>query len=206
LYKGAGFSQEIENLLQIVLRSYTGLFSDYVYINEALLTQRTGKSAHEVYEGLKFLSERHIVHYVPAKKVPTIYYVQNREELKYLNIAPAVYEERKERLKNRIEQVVRYGSTNIECRSKMLLNYFGEKEAKDCGHCDVCLFRKHQDQEESLIKQTIRAIPELLGENERMLDEVIALARFPKNQVIEAIRFLCDNGQLEMTDNKIRKK
>ncbi|MDR0799748.1 MAG: RecQ family ATP-dependent DNA helicase [Dysgonamonadaceae bacterium] len=144
LYKSSGFSPEIENLLQVTLRSYTGLFSDYIYINETLLAQRTGLTAHEVYEGLKLLSAHHIIHYVPAKKVPVIYYVQDREEAGNLRIPSEVYEERKKRLKHRIEQVVYYGSSETTCRSRLLLNYFGEKNAADCGHCDVCLAKKQK--------------------------------------------------------------
>lgn len=144
LYKSSGFSPEIENLLQVTLRSYTGLFSDYIYINETLLAQRTGQTAHEVYEGLKLLSAHRIIHYVPAKKVPVIYYVQDREEAGNLRIPSEVYEERKKRLKHRIEQVVYYGSSETTCRSRLLLNYFGEKNAADCGHCDVCLAKKQK--------------------------------------------------------------
>jgi ATP-dependent DNA helicase RecQ len=128
--------------MQVALRSYTGLFSDYIYINETLLAQRTGMNEHEVYEGLKMLSAQRIVHYIPAQKTPTIYYLRDREDIKYLEIPRPVYEERRDRLKERIENVIYYGSTATACRSKILLNYFGEKEADNCGHCDVCLAEK----------------------------------------------------------------
>lgn len=139
-----GINSALDHLLQVLLRSYTGLFADYIYINETLLAQRTGMSAHEVYEGLKALSAQNIIHYVPAKKVPVIYYVRDREEMKRLNILRSVYEERRDRLKERIENVIYYGSTTEVCRSKALLKYFGEKEAGDCGHCDVCLAEKNK--------------------------------------------------------------
>ncbi|MDR1526776.1 MAG: RecQ family ATP-dependent DNA helicase [Dysgonamonadaceae bacterium] len=142
LYHIHGLDASLEYLMQVLLRSYTGLFSDYVYINEALLSQRTGMTAHEVYEGLKTLSIQNIIHYVPAKKIPVIYYLRDREEMKYLAIPKAVYEERRQRLNERIENVVRYGSSSEICRSRMLLNYFGEKDAVPCGHCDVCLAEK----------------------------------------------------------------
>ncbi|MDR2058402.1 MAG: RecQ family ATP-dependent DNA helicase [Dysgonamonadaceae bacterium] len=205
LYKGSGFNAEIEKLLQVVLRSYTGLFSDYVYINETLLAQRAETTPHQVYEGLKFLSANRIIHYVPAKKVPVIYYVQNREELKYLNIPRPVYEERKERQQKRIEAVIHYGNSDIECRSRTLLRYFGEKSAGNCGHCDVCLAKRHNETETSTMNRIIRTILEFVGEDEFALDKIIYSIRFPKAQVIEAIRFLCDNGQLILQDNKIRK-
>ena len=147
LYHIRGLDASQEHLIQIVLRSYTGLFSDYIYINETLLSQRTGMSPQEVYEGLKILSAQNIIHYIPAKKVPTIYYLCDREEMKHLRIPRAVYEERLKRLTERVENVIRYGSSSEICRSRMLLNYFGEKDAGDCGHCDVCLAEKKKRQQ-----------------------------------------------------------
>ena len=205
LYKNSGFSKEIENLLEVVLRSYTGLFSDYVYINETLLAQRTGMNPHQVYEGLKLLSGHRIIHYVPAKKVPVIYYIQNREELKYLNISRFVYEERKERLKNRIEQVVHYGSTEIECRSQLLLKYFGEKAAKPCGHCDVCLSKKHSDWDDSMMKQLMQEIVALLEPGEASIEKIVASLDFPEKRVIEALRFLSDSEQIRVKENLVQK-
>jgi ATP-dependent DNA helicase RecQ len=204
LYKNLGFNSEIENLQQVLLRSYTGLFADYVYINETLLAQRTGMNPHEVYEGLKLLSAHRVIHYVPAKKIPVIYYVQNREEQKYLNIPPSVYEERKNRLRKRIEKVIYYGSTDIECRSKILLNYFGEKNAKNCGHCDVCLAKKNGEAASSVMNRTIPAVLELLGNGAMEIEKAIASLRFSRNQVIEAIRFLSDNGQVVLNDNQLQ--
>jgi ATP-dependent DNA helicase RecQ len=142
LYHIRGLESSLELLVQTVLRSYTGLFSDYIYINETLLAQRTGMSPQDVYEGLKMLSSQGIIHYIPAKKVPTIYYLCDREELRYLHIPRAVYEERLERLTERVKNVIHYGASSDRCRSRILLNYFGEKDAGDCGHCDVCLAEK----------------------------------------------------------------
>jgi ATP-dependent DNA helicase RecQ len=206
LYKGSGFGADTENLLQVVLRSYTGLFSDYVYINETLLAERTGLTAHQVYENLKFLTAHRLIHYIPAQKVPTIYYTQNREELKYLEIPSPVYEERKERRQKRVEEVIHYGSSDIECRSRMLLRYFGEKDAQACGHCDVCLAKKQADAGNSMMKLIIGEIQRLTEEDEVALDKMVHSLPYPKVRVIEAIRFLCDNKQLILTDNKIRKK
>ncbi|MDR0546392.1 MAG: RecQ family ATP-dependent DNA helicase [Dysgonamonadaceae bacterium] len=142
LYHIHGLSRELDNLLQVTLRSYTGLFADYAYISETLLSQRTGLSPHQVYEGLKTLSKQAIVHYVPAKKRPTIYYLHNRESTDYLYLPESIYEARKYRLQERILKVIEYGSSETACRSQLLLEYFGEKNTSSCGHCDVCLAEK----------------------------------------------------------------
>ena len=205
LYKFSEFSEPVENLIQILLRSYTGLFTDYIHINESLLAQRTGMSEQAVYESLKLLSKRNIIHYIPAQKIPTVYYNKSREEMKYLFIPQSVYEQRRERLIRRIKNVIEYGSSKTQCRSKMLLQYFGEKEVKDCGKCDVCIEKRQRDMRSSEMERLIQAILNQLNGNEMTLDEITAATDFPEKRLIEAIRFLSDNKQIVIKDNKIRK-
>jgi len=206
LYKFSEFSESIENLIQILLRSYTGLFADYTHINESLLAQRTALSEQAVYESLKLLSKQHIIHYVPAQKIPTIYYNKNREEMKYLFIPQSVYEQRRDRLIQRIKNVIEYGSSKTQCRSKMLLQYFGEKDAKDCGKCDVCIEKKQREMSSSDMERLIQAVLTQLNGNEMTLDDITATMDFPEKRLMEAIRFLSDNKQIVLKDNKIRKK
>jgi ATP-dependent DNA helicase RecQ len=145
LYHIHGLDKLQDYLIHTVLRSYTGLFSDYIYINEALIAHRAEITVNEVYEGLKSLAAQGIIHYIPARKVPSIYYLHDREERKRLFIPKTVYEERLRRFKDRVESVVRYGSSTDQCRSQILLQYFGENESLPCGHCDICLSKKRQE-------------------------------------------------------------
>jgi ATP-dependent DNA helicase RecQ len=204
LYKFSGFSEAVENLIQIVLRSYTGLFSDYVHINETLLAQRTGMDALQVYDALKMLSAQHIIHYIPAQKVPTIYYNLNREDIKYLSIPQSVYEQRRNKLVNRIKHVIEYGSSQTQCRSKMLLQYFGEKNAKDCGKCDVCIEKKRREKGVSAMKTIIHEILVVIENGESRVEGVLASVRYPEKQVVEALRFLSDSEQIVINNNEIR--
>jgi len=206
LYKFSEFSETVENLIQILLRSYTGLFNDYVHISEDLLAQRTGISIPAVYESLKFLSKKQIIHYIPAQKVPTIYYNKSREEIKYLSIPQTVYEQRREKLIRRIKNVIDYGSSKTQCRSKMLLQYFGEKDAKDCGKCDVCLDKKQREMRSSEMDRLVQTVLNQLDGKEMTLDEIAAATDYPEKRLMEAIRFLTDNKQIVIMDNKIRKK
>jgi len=206
LYKFSEFSEAVENLIQVLLRSYTGLFTDYIHINESLLALRTEMSEPAVYESLKLLSKKGIIHYVPAQKIPTIYYNRNREEIKYLLIPQSVYEQRRDRLINRIKNVIEYGSSKTQCRSKMLLHYFGEKEAKDCGKCDVCIDKKQQNMHSSDMERLIQTVLNQLNGKEMTLDEIVAATDYPEKRLMEAIRFLSDNRKIVVQDYKIRKR
>jgi ATP-dependent DNA helicase RecQ len=203
LYKFSGFSETVENLIQVVLRSYTGIFSDYIHINETLLAQRTEMDALHVYDALKMLSAQHIIHYIPAQKVPTIYYNRNREDIKYLFIPPSVYEQRRDKLANRIRRVIEYGSSQTQCRSKMLLQYFGEKSAMDCGKCDVCIEKKRREKSASTMKTVIHEIRILIENGESRVEGILASVNYPEKQVVDALRFLSDSEQIVINNNEI---
>ena len=142
LYKLQEYDADTEKLLNVILRSYTGLFTDYAYINEESLEVRTGLSRQQIYETLVMLTKRRILHYIPRKKTPYIIYTRERQEKDRLVISQDVYEDRKKSFVERINAMIEYASAEENCRSRMLLRYFGEKNEHNCGQCDVCL-QKH---------------------------------------------------------------
>lgn len=143
LYKLRETDPETEKLINVILRSYTGLFTDYAYINEDSLAIRSGLTRQHIYEILLMLTRRHILHYIPRKKTPYIIYTRERQEAGRLAITRDIYEERKESYITRIKAMTEYATAEDKCRSRMLLRYFGEKNEHNCGLCDVCLSKHH---------------------------------------------------------------
>lgn len=143
LYKLRETDPETEKLINVILRSYTGLFTDYTYINEDSLAIRSGLTRQRIYEILLMLTRRHILHYIPRKKTPYIIYTRERQEAGRLAITRDIYEERKESYITRIKAMTEYATAEDKCRSRMLLRYFGEKNEHNCGLCDVCLSKHH---------------------------------------------------------------
>lgn len=143
LYKLRETDPETEKLINVILRSYTGLFTDYAYINEDSLAIRSGLTRQRIYEILLMLTRRHILHYIPRKKTLYIIYTRERQEAGRLAITRDIYEERKESYITRIKAMTEYATAEDKCRSRMLLRYFGEKNEHNCGLCDVCLSKHH---------------------------------------------------------------
>lgn len=143
LYKLRETDPKTEKLINVILRSYTGLFTDYAYINEDSLAIRSGLTRQRIYEILLMLTRRHILHYIPRKKTPYIIYTRERQEAGRLAITRDIYEERKESYITRIKAMTEYATAEDKCRSRMLLRYFGEKNEHNCGLCDVCLSKHH---------------------------------------------------------------
>ena len=143
LYRLEEVDASTDKVLQWVLRSYTGVFADYVFIDESLLARKTGLNPQQVYESLRGLTRRRILHYIPRKCTPYITYTCKRVETERIHISTEVYEKRKQSYQTRIEAMLHYATKDEQCRSRMLLNYFGETECVPCGRCDICL-KEHE--------------------------------------------------------------
>lgn len=144
LYKLRGLGEEMDKLIQTILRSYTGVFTDYAYINEDSLAVRTGLTRPQIYELLVRLAKLRIVSYIPRKKTPYIIYTRERVEAERIHISPEIYETRKARHEARINAMLDYVTNDTVCRSRMLLDYFGERNEHNCGQCDTCIaLRNH---------------------------------------------------------------
>lgn len=204
LYKLREMGSEMERLIQTLLRTYTGLFTDYAYISEAALALYTGLATPKVYELLKLLAKRRIIDYIPHKKTPYVIYTRERVELHHLQIPPSVYEERKERYETRIRAMISYATSENACRSRMLLRYFGEKNRHNCDICDICLSRHA---EEELSTEEFNRIKELLIDllrSEPLTPPLIAdRIDATEEAVAETIQHLLDEEVLQMRDGVI---
>lgn len=138
LYKFQVANASFDGFIKLILRSYTGLFSNYVFIDEDLLASRSGLSPEQVYNFLKHLRKSKIIDYVPRSQSPYIFMSKERLPVERLKISKENYDLRKKEMINRIQSVINYAVTTTRCRSQLLLDYFGEEDAAPCGTCDVC--------------------------------------------------------------------
>ena len=186
-------------VLQAILRIYTGLFSDYVFINEDVIAYRTGLDQETIYKSLLELTRMHILHYVPRKRTPYIIYTTSREEPRHVLIPRAVYEELRDRMTQRIEAIINYAYNDQGCRERMLLNYFGEVKVGECGHCDLCIDRrKRGDHEPADVQQGILY---MAGLRPRRLEEFLDTLSFPHDEIISMLSFLVDEGYINHLDD-----
>lgn len=204
LYKLREMGKEADALIQTILRSYTGVFTDYAYISEESLALRTGLTRQQIYNILVTLTKRRIVDYIPRKKTPYIIYTRERLDLRFLHIPPIVYEERKARYEARIKAMEEYVTTENVCRSRMLLHYFGEKNEHNCGQCDVCLSnRASNDVSEKSYEELKRQILELLGQSPLTPAEIADKIKAEKEDIGQVIRYLLDEDGLKMQDGML---
>ena len=206
LYKLKDMGDDMDLLIQTVLRSYTGLFTDYTFIDEESLAVRTGLTRGRVYELLLHLSRLHIASYIPRKKTPYVIYTRGRVDARQLHISPQAYEERKARYEKRINTMLEYAANDTICRSRLLLHYFGEKNEHNCGVCDTCLKHRTRHAKEHMTDRQLEECVTRMLEGQALTPAMIA-KQLPddKDQLAKVLRQLLDkeriftnNGMLQL--------
>ena len=197
-------SENQNKVITTLLRNYGGLFTDYCFINEMLLAHQTGLTQPQIYMILKNLSDRHILHFIPHRKVPSITYLQRREETERIVIPPTVYEERKAQYQKRIEAVIQYADNDSVCRSRQLLRYFGETDSQDCGQCDVCLSHKGETNVGDGLAKAKESILHLLSDRQPHLITDINKLKLPSDLLDKALAELINEERIHMEDGYIR--
>lgn len=206
LYRLDDLTQQEDALITALLRLYGSLFVDYTFIDIGLVADYSQIPQQEIYLMLKSLSQRRILHFIPESKTPYITYTKNRELPEHMVISKEVYEDRKEEFTKRINAMIAYANDTTTCRSKMLLNYFGEKQDHDCGRCDVCLDNNTNQVAEEKIDPVKYQILNLLADKAPHHITEIARLTLPREQVIAALQALLDEEILIKEDSIIRMK
>ena len=191
---------DTERLINLILRSYTGLFSDYAYINEESLSVKSGIDREKIYQILINLSQRRIIHYIPRKRTPFIIYTRDRVDQEHLRITKEVYEDRKESYTQRIKAMITYADSDDKCRSRMLLHYFGEQNEHNCGQCDVCL----QHPKPSISQETYQAISsqvkEMLKSSPMNSRELVQAFSSQEEMVEQVLHYMMGEEEIQLNN------
>lgn len=196
LYKFQIANAKFDGFIKLVLRSYTGLFSDYVNIDENSLSKKANVDIQNVYDYLNKLKTLGILNYIPKKKNPFVVFTEERLDDKSLHISRENYKFRKTRYMERLEAMLYYASSNNKCRSQILLSYFGDKNPQRCGQCDVCTRRNELDLSKYEFDLILDEIKEKLQFNLISLDELVAGLQTDEDKNLKVIRWLLDNEKI----------
>ncbi len=139
LYKFQIVNEEYDGLIKLLLRVYSGMFSDFVRIDEFNLAAKAKVPVQTIITVLTTLNNMDIIYYIKPKKTPQIIYTAERLSDKSLLFPKKEYEEQESLTRMRMDTMIHYATEDHRCRSQMLLMYFGEKDPFRCGQCDVCM-------------------------------------------------------------------
>ena len=195
LYKFQVANEEYDKFIKLLLRTYSGMFSEFVPINEESLSNRSGLTREAIYQFLVRLSAQNIIHFIPGKKSPLVIFTEERLERRQLNISPDVYLRVKENYIERVGWMIDYAENKTRCRSAFLTGYFGE-ENRRCGRCDTCLERNELELSKYEFDMIISKIKDILEEQNLRAEELTEKLEFTTEKSVKVIRWLLDHEKL----------
>jgi ATP-dependent DNA helicase RecQ len=188
-------NESFDGFIKLLLRSYTGMFSEFVPINEEALLRKSAATRETIYQYLVKLSSLNIIRYIPGKKSALVIFTEERLVRKALMISPDNYLNVKEKYEIRLDKMIGYADSDTHCRSVYLLDYFGE-ESDRCGTCDVCRERNELELSKYEFDLILDEIKSVLIEKNPDAEELVKLIDYPEDRVIKVIRWLLDHNKI----------
>jgi ATP-dependent DNA helicase RecQ len=201
LYKYQVANAQMDGFIKLLLRTYSGVFTDFVPISEQMLASRTKVPVNVIYQFLLRLQNAHIIKYIPQKNTPSIIFLEERLDEKNILISKESFQIRKERFITRIESAINYATSETKCRSEILLSYFGDKEAYRCGQCDVCVTRNKLELSKLEFDVILNHVKDSLKKEPVKIDKLVDLVPYDETKVIKAVQWLLDTNKIKYTED-----
>lgn len=191
LYRMRVIRRELDHIITVLLRQYSGLFSDFIPIDEQEIAHLSGYQIEHVRELFKQLWQLHIIRYIPGNRSPILMLTEERLPEENVRIAPESYKLREEIAREHVDAIFRYANNQDKCRSLVIQHYFGEQSTTPCGRCDLCLERR----------KNRTAAPETTNRNQirTLLLERLKEADLGVKQLAENIPFSIDTILAEVS-------
>jgi len=205
LYRFQVANIEFDGFIKLLLRSYTGLFTEFVSIDESDLSRKASIDPDRVYQFLMKLNNLKIIRYIPQRKTPLIIMTEERLDTKNLLISGHSYRKRRDRFVEKLDRIIQYASEAETCRSRFLLAYFGQKNVNRCKQCDVCTRRNDPEMDKSEFDQIRNEIKESLSESPLSLDKLVDQLDYHEDKIVRVIQWLLDTNMIYyQQDSKLK--
>lgn len=206
LYRRRDDSDNTDTLIRTLLRHYSGVFSDYVFIDEKFISEMSGIDLEPLYEALLGLGRARVIHYIPRRTCPSVTFTRKRVDTDRVVITPAIYEERKKSYAQRIEAMKEYTLSENQCRSRMLLRYFGEHAAPLCQVCDNCRKHRHIPLSELHYHAYREMLFHLLSDGEPHSVEELRTLPIDDTQLKPFLQHLIEEEAIVLQDGMVKKR
>jgi len=203
LYKFQLANPKYDPFIKLLLRMYSGPFTDFVKIDENDIGRKMNSDTVNVVKMLNDLVKLNVLFYEPRSNLPKITFSCERLHDNDLLLSDENYKNIKQNALLRLDAITEYVSSNTKCRNQFLLTYFGEKNSKRCGICDVCLERNQLGLTEFEFDTIVEAVRPLISEQALSYDEIISLVKkISEENLIKVLRWLVDNDKIQLDKNR----
>ncbi|MDA3883356.1 MAG: RecQ family ATP-dependent DNA helicase [Bacteroidales bacterium] len=199
LYKFQIEHSNFDIFIKLLLRTYSGIFTEYVPISEDFLGKKVNAETELISKYLIALAKIGIISYYKAKQNPLIYYTEERIPQDTLYISKEKYDILKERQKNRLEALLQYVTNESKCRSLLLLDYFGEKNKTRCGNCDTCRKRNELRLSQTQFDNILEIIKKITQKESIPTHEIIQQIDAREEDILKVVNYLLDNKKITYT-------
>ena len=206
LYRRYDISETSDQVIRTLLRLYSGVFSDYVFIDEKYISEMSGIDLEPLYESLLGLGRARVIHYIPRRTCPSVTFTQKRIDTSRVVISPAIYEERKEKYAQRIEAMKEYALSATQCRSRMLLRYFGERSALPCLQCDNCRAQRNTSLPDTAYHAYRDMLSDLLADGKPHSVEELYMLPIPTEHLKLFLARVMSEEEFNLCDGMITQK
>ena len=182
------------------------MFSDYVFIDEKYISEMSGIELEPLYESLLGLGRARVIQYIPRRTCPSVTFTQKRIDTSRVLIPHAVYEERKEKYALRIEAMKEYALSDKQCRSRLLLRYFGERGASLCQQCDNCRAQRNATFPETAYQAYLDMVIDLLSDNRTHPIEELHTLPIPSEHLRPFLNRIVSEEEFAVCDGMIMRK
>lgn len=201
LYKFQVENAKFDSFIKLLLRSYSGLFNDFVKISENEIARRAGIEVPNVTKILKTLEKYGVLTFIPRTEQPQLIYITGRLDERDIVFSHKNYRDRKSDAQRRLESVISYVKGQAKCRSQLLLEYFGETNTLRCGKCDICIKRNRIDLSQLEFDQIVEQMKPLLQYRSYTIEEVVKKLRFSnEDKILKVFNWLLDKEKIVKDD------
>ncbi|MBL6448363.1 RecQ family ATP-dependent DNA helicase [Fulvivirga sp. 29W222] len=201
LYEFQIANAKYDYFIKALLRLYGGeVFSNFVKISEAQLGKILGTTETEIVKALERLDDQGILNYDKRKEKPQVIFIVSRQDSTTLKLDRGRLEQREKTARKKMEAIINYVQCEDTCRTQLILEYFGESTFGNCGICDVCLSKKHDNKEHDIESYHLQ-VRHLIGENRLTVEELMEnINPSEKDMFLNLIRQMIDSGELRYDD------
>ncbi|MDR2802401.1 MAG: RecQ family ATP-dependent DNA helicase [Prevotellaceae bacterium] len=203
LYKVQVNNEALDRFIQCLLRAYTGVFTNFVPVDELYLAKLMNVETAMVNEYLLRLSRLRVIDYIPKKRTPLLLFNEERLDEKNLRISKEHYGDLKKRYEQRTNAMLHYAVNAAQCRSRQLLAYFGETGAAPCGRCDVCTGRSVADISNYKFNLLAAQLKTAICENTLTLTQCVDSIASNPDDTLKVLRWLIDHDDVCETGDGI---
>jgi len=187
-----------EEIILAILRTYPGIYDMQTAFNLPLIAKKSNATENQVQAVLHKLKEKEIIDYHALNNDATLIFNEVREDERTINRVSKFLENQNQLKKSQLRSVLDYVADEKICKSRLILDYFGETETSDCGICSNCIKKQNAPVDAVGLTEKILALLKIQDFDSRDLEK---LTKFGSADVIFAIQNLLENERISINPN-----